>query len=120
MTQPSHAQNAPDPRLAPEKFLPAVKDTLSSRPGIDDRWLAEDKAAHFASSAFVTAAGFYWLRQEQDIDRSRSLLLSGSAALVLGIGKEIYDRRHPRHVGSWKDLLADVAGIGVALLVLGR
>lgn len=97
-----------------------LPDSSLCYPETADRWLAEDKAGHFASSAFVTAAGFYWLHQERDADRSKSLLLSAGVALGVGIVKEMYDRRHPPHVASWKDLVADLAGIGAAVLALRR
>lgn len=120
LTSFSVAVFATDKKSSAENSVTTASDSLISRLRIKDGWLANDKAAHFAGSAFITAGGFYFLRQEQDVDRDKSLLLSGSVALVIGIGKEIYDRRRPQHVASWKDVVADVAGIGVALLILRR
>jgi len=96
----------------------ADKDTSSSRIPVQDAWLASDKAFHLASSAFLAAGGFYFLHEEQNLERDKSLLISASVSLAIGIGKEIYDRRHPRHVASWKDLVADLAGIGLTILIL--
>jgi len=98
----------------------ASRDSLTSRLHIQDDWLTSDKAFHFASSAFITAGGFYVLHQEQDVERDKSLLISAGVSLAIGIGKEIYDRKNPKHVASWKDLVADILGIGVALLILQR
>lgn len=98
----------------------ANRDSLGSHLSIQDKWLSSDKAFHFASSAFMTAGGFYFLHQEQKIECDKSLLISAAVSLAFGIGKEIYDRRHPKHVASWKDVAADVAGIGVAILILKR
>jgi len=96
----------------------ASRDSLTSRPHIQDDWLASDKAFHFAGSAFITAGGFYFLHQEQNVERDKSLLISASVALAIGIGKEIYDRRHSGRHASWKDLLVGVAGIGMTMLIL--
>lgn len=103
---------------ASDKKPASSPDSLNNQSTIRDRWLAEDKAFHFASSAFITAGGFYFLYQEQDVARDKSLLISVGVSLAIGIGKEIYDRGKPNHVLSWKDLVADVAGIGVAMIIL--
>jgi uncharacterized protein YfiM (DUF2279 family) len=112
---PAAAQEAPV-RAA---FEPQANgDSSASRLPIQDNWLSSDKAFHLASSAFLTAGGFYFLHQEQEVERAKSLLISASVSLVIGIGKEIYDRRKPKHVASWKDLAIDVAGIGIAIFIL--
>jgi uncharacterized protein YfiM (DUF2279 family) len=94
------------------------RDSLTNPLHTQDKWLASDKAFHLASSAFIASGGFYLLHQEQHVERDKSLLISASVSLVIGIGKEIYDRKNPKHVASWKDLAADVAGIGIAILIL--
>jgi len=104
--------------LASDKKLASSPDSLNKKLAITDNWLSEDKAFHLASSAFITAGGFYFLHQEQDVEREKSLLISAGVSLAIGIGKEIYDRGKPKHVASWKDLVADVVGIGVAMLIL--
>jgi len=104
--------------LANDKKPASPPDSLSYQSKMRDKWLAEDKAFHFASSAFITAGGFYFLHQEQNVERDKSLLLSAGVSLAIGIGKEIYDRGKSKHVASWKDLVADVAGIGLAILIL--
>ena len=121
MGLPATDPGAPGPRRVEVRALRldvAQQDSLRPRVPAGDRWLASDKASHLASCAFLTAGGFYFLHQEQDVARRQSLLLAGGVAFAMGIGKELYDRRHPPHVASWKDLLADVVGIGVAVLIL--
>jgi len=106
--------------FAGDKTPTASPDSLNKKLAIRDNWLAEDKAFHLASSAFITAGGFYFLHQEQDVERDKSLLISAGVSLAFGVGKEIYDRGKPNHAASWKDLVANVAGIGLSLLILKR
>jgi len=100
--------------------IPAGNDSLVIGSQQNDDWLSSDKATHFVSSAFITAGGFYFFHQEQNVECDKSLLISASVTLAIGIGKEIYDRKNPKHVASWKDLVADIAGIGLAFLILKR
>lgn len=67
--------------------------------------MANDKLLHAAVCALIciTAAKFL------------PIWVSGLVALVAGVCKEIYDIRHG--VPSWWDLLADVAGIAVGILI---
>lgn len=44
--------------------------------------------------------------------------IAAGNALALGLAKEIYDKTTRRGTPSWKDLLADVVGIGVAVLLV--
>ena len=38
--------------------------------------------------------------------------------LLIGIGKEIYDLAHPdKHSAEWKDLICDVVGIGLGVII---
>ncbi len=104
--------------LASDKKSLASPDSLNKKLAINDNWLTEDKAFHLASSAFITAGGFYFLHREQEVEHDKSLLISAGVSLAFGIGKEIYDRGKPNHVASWKDLVAGVFGIGVAVIML--
>lgn len=109
------------PIVAPAQSATAVRDSLADRMVDHDEWLAEDKAFHLASSAFLTAGGFYFFHQEQDVERNKNLRAAAGVALVLGIAKEVYDKRHPdKHVASWKDLAADAAGIAASVLILSQ
>ena len=106
--------------LASDKKQMPSPDSLNTKSTVRDKWLANDKAFHLASSAFITAGGFYFLHQEQNVKHDKSLLVSAGVSFAIGIGKEIYDRRRPKHVASWKDVVADLGGIGIAFLILKR
>ncbi len=92
--------------------------TLKNTQIIKDRWLAKDKADHFVTSAFLTGMGFYAARQEMDYSLSASKNVGIGFSLSLGIAKEIYDGTSQRGIASWKDLVADVLGIGFGYLLI--
>jgi uncharacterized protein YfiM (DUF2279 family) len=76
--------------------------SCSARACPDDRWLAQDKGKHFATSA-VLAAGVTAV--------TRSELTGFAVSFGLGLAKEAYDSRHPgRHCASVRDLAADALG----------
>ncbi len=86
--------------------------TTSPHPEPDD-WFAMDKFWHFSAS-FVTVGAAYDLsryRLNMSSPWPTSLSLGGTAAL--GVSKEFYDRAGPTRHFSWKDLVADAAGIAV-------
>ncbi len=79
-----------------------------------DRWWARDKAYHAVASAMVQGAAYAAFRTPRT--RYPEAIMKASLVTAgVGIGKELYDRRHPdRHDASWKDLVADAAGAGTA------
>ena len=79
----------------------------------DDRWFAIDKFWHFSAS-FATVGAAYDLsnyRLNMKSPWPTGLSLGGTA--VLGASKEFYDLAGPTKHFSWKDLVADAAGIVV-------
>ena len=97
-------------------FHPSQPDT--SR--IQDNWLAWDKAEHLGVSALFSGTLYSVFHNFYDNDRKASIYLSSSLTFSLGLGKEFYDRRNPRNRFSYKDLVADVLGIGIGLLIATR
>jgi uncharacterized protein YfiM (DUF2279 family) len=82
-----------------------------------DGWFARDKMLHFAASAVVQSAAYSLFQRD-----ARYAVAIQRASLVtvgVGVGKELYDWRHPaRHDASWRDLAWDGAGGGAATIVL--
>jgi putative lipoprotein len=95
----------------------AQQDSLRAQPARDE-WFAEDKAQHFLVSAFLTGFGFVVFRERLDRSENQSLYFSGAAALSLGLGKELYDLKRPKGRASFKDLVADILGIGITLFLI--
>ena len=79
-----------------------------------DRWLARDKAAHFAASAFLSAFGYYVARREREWRNRPSQRFGFAFGFAFGIAKEVRDAFTPRGTASWKDLVADAFGCAVA------
>jgi len=70
--------------------------------------IPQDKQLHAAAGA-IGYAGGYHIAKALDLKHPRLWALAGVVAL--GIGKEVYDKRHPSsHTSDHKDALATVAG----------
>jgi uncharacterized protein YfiM (DUF2279 family) len=82
-----------------------------------DRWLAVDKLEHVAASAFFSGVCYSICRDFYHNREVPSLYFSASFTFSLGVCKEVYDRKKPRGRFSYKDLAADIAGIGLGLLI---
>lgn len=85
-----------------------------------DDWLGKDKFDHAMVSAGLVAAQFYFFHTEQNWERQKSQQLAAASTLAIGIAKEIYDGLSRRGTASWKDLLADLAGIALAVAVFAQ
>ncbi len=102
------ARGQDSPRAVPDSAVNALQK--SSR----DLWLGKDKFDHALASAGLVAAQFYLLHQELDVASARSRQIAVSGTLLLGVAKEIYDAVSHRGTPSWKDLVADLVGAGLA------
>ncbi|BCQ36193.1 MULTISPECIES: YfiM family lipoprotein [Erwinia] len=86
-----------------------------------DEWTGRDKAQHFLSSAFLSAAGSAY-GEHQNWREGHSGSFGVMFAISLGAVKELYDSREGGSGWSWKDFSWDVAGAatGYALWNLGQ
>lgn len=83
-----------------------------------DSWFTRDKAHHFLSSAFLSAAGYYFFREEQKFS-NRGAQTSGLCFSVsLGLAKEFRDGLGKNNAFSVKDFVANLLGIAVGLLIM--
>ena len=82
-----------------------------------DRWLAIDKFWHFSASFASTGAGYHLCANRLSTGEPAATATSLGGTLVLGISKEFYDLARPERRFSWKDIVADLAGIGAGYLV---
>jgi len=74
-----------------------------------DSWTGKDKAEHFFSSAFFSAAGTAY-GERQNWHESHSGGFGLLFSISLGAGKEFYDSREAGSGWSWKDFSWDIAG----------
>lgn len=83
-----------------------------------DSWFGRDKLKHLSSSFVLTTTGYYVQTRMVDFSETKSLGCAGLVTISLGLGKEFRDRRKPSGLFSYRDLLADVAGAGLAILFI--
>jgi len=90
---------------------PKLKITFS------DSWFSRDKAHHFLTSAFLSAAGYYLLREEQNYSNQKSQIGGCCFSLSLGLAKEIRDGLQQNNAFSVKDFVANLLGIAVGIVI---
>lgn len=75
-----------------------------------DAWFSQDKFLHFSACASIVGLSYHTLvcRLEKDEDTGKIYAISLTA--VIGLGKEIYDKKKKKHF-SWKDLCWDGLGL---------
>ncbi|MBM3330969.1 hypothetical protein FJY68_03850 [candidate division WOR-3 bacterium] len=76
-----------------------------------DRWLAIDKFWHFSASFVTVGAAYHFGRDRVNLSQPLSTGIATGGILTLGVTKELYDLVGPEKHFSWKDLVADAAGI---------
>ncbi len=85
-----------------------------------DQWFGKDKLKHAGVSAFYTIFSHKLLRHHFDMSKNDSVRLSVGFTLTLGLSKEYYDSKHPEETSSFKDIVADIAGIAVGIYIATR
>ncbi len=83
----------------------------------EDKWLGEDKVKHLMVSTFLTGIGYRLCYDGFDCPVDRSRVVASSLTFSLGLGKELRDRTQMGEIFSFKDLVADLLGIGMGLLL---
>ena len=83
-----------------------------------DSWVSRDKTHHFLTSALLSGTGYYFLREEQKYSNSIAQQGGFCFSLSLGLVKEIRDGLKPNNAFSVKDLIADILGTAVGILLV--
>jgi uncharacterized protein YfiM (DUF2279 family) len=95
----------------------AVKPGLAVRPmSVSDPWFGQDKFMHFYASAGICGSSFYLLKYRFGSDAGEGALYSVSVTVLIGLGKETFDRIKRRPF-SLKDLVWDAAGIAAGYFI---
>ncbi len=84
----------------------------------NDSWFAIDKGQHFIGSFIGTILFTKVNNRQLNIDKSNSKKLGIGIIFSLGLAKETLDSQKPNNIFSWRDLLANIAGIATAIAVL--
>ncbi|MBD3233775.1 MAG: hypothetical protein GF315_08640 [candidate division Zixibacteria bacterium] len=85
-----------------------------------DQWFGKDKLKHAGASAFYTIFSYKLLHHHFDMSKNDSGRLSVGFTLTLGLTKEYYDSKHPEETSSFKDIIADIAGIALGIYIATR
>ncbi|MFQ5631695.1 MAG: VanZ family protein [bacterium] len=104
--------------LASNKKIGRITAGDSSKIKISGKWHGADKYSHFTISAFLTAGQFFVLREQADFSKNCSLTIAVTSTALIGIAKEVYDSVSKKGTPSFKDLVADFLGIGLAIAVI--
>ncbi len=75
-----------------------------------DAWVSQDKFLHFSACASIVGLSYHTLVCRLNRDENQSKVYSISFTALIGLGKEIYDKKKKGHF-SWKDLCWDGAGL---------
>lgn len=81
-----------------------------------DPWFSTDKILHFSASAAITGLTYHFYVNRLNRPEDRGEVYSVSLTALVGIGKELYDKRKKGYF-SWKDLLWDGLGLAVGYFV---
>jgi len=84
---------------------------------VEDKWLGWDKAGHFLISGFLAGSSYSIYHKSFDNDKESSIYFASIFTLSLGVGKEISDMRKPKDKFSYKDIIFDILGISVGILI---
>ena len=98
--------------------LLTAQDTAPTPPRQADAWIAEDKVKHAAMSFAVTAFVQAGVRSA-DVQTGTAVPIAAAVAGIVGIGKEVHDRRKGGSF-SVRDLAWDAAGIIAGVLVTSQ
>jgi uncharacterized protein YfiM (DUF2279 family) len=92
-------------------------EPISKVPVNRDAWFAWDKFHHFTTSALLVCSGSAGLNTIES-SRSECLKWAVGFSFSMGLIKEFLDMRKPRNHFCWKDLVADLAGIGLGIWIM--
>ena len=83
-----------------------------------DKWFAIDKLQHFSYSCLISLGCQYVLVNKKDISESDALHISTVLSFSAGLSKELNDRRGKNGFFSVKDMIANCAGLFVAIKII--
>ena len=109
-----------DRKLPPNNDSSFSITTPYKNPTFTDKLTTPDKAQHFMGSLISTVLFYKIFQDPLEMNKTNSKYLAVGITLGLGVSKEIYDNSRSKGAFSWKDLLADVAGITVGLILVNQ
>jgi len=95
-------------------------DNMKNKAERIDKWFAIDKLQHFSYSCLVSLGCQYILVNKQNNTEEESLPISSALSFSAGLLKELHDNRGKNGFFSWKDMVANAAGIAVAAVIISN
>ncbi len=86
----------------------------------ESQWLGKDKVMHFTGSAFLTYWNYGFSQDILENSNEESLYFSISFTALLGTSKEYSDKRSKSTGWSWPDLVYDLAGIALGVVLINN
>ena len=83
-----------------------------------DKWFAIDKLQHFSYSCLISLGCQYVLVNKKDFSESDALPISTALSFSAGLSKELNDRKGKNGFFSVKDMVANCAGLFVAISII--
>ena len=83
-----------------------------------DNWFGSDKLKHFFIAAFTQSVAYSAL-QAARVHHDEALVGAWAVSATVSVAKEVHDRRS-YGLFSYRDLVWDAAGAGVATLVISK
>lgn len=128
LTRPAYAQpgtnaSSPTPSATSLRatllFAPAPAGTPPAPEQANDPWLGFDKVQHATFSFLWTLGSQYTLVNKINLTEGEALPVSIGSAAIVGLSKELYDEHvTPGNRLSYRDLVADAAGIALATVLI--
>lgn len=85
---------------------------------LSESWFGLDKGQHFTGSLIGTIMLSQVNNRYFDINKSNSKMIGVGIVFSIGITKELFDSKKNNNIFSWKDLVANVAGIITGIAVM--
>ena len=85
-----------------------------------DKWFAIDKLQHFSYSCLISLGCQYVLVNKKDYSESDALPISTALSFSAGLSKELNDRKGKNGFFSVKDMIANCAGLFVAISIINN
>jgi len=80
--------------------------------------VGHDKLQHVAVSCLLSLSGQYVLETKSDMNKNNALICSATTSAIVGMTKELNDMQIRSKQFDWGDMLANIVGIGLAIVII--
>lgn len=104
-------------RIKIRQYLENMQEGNERNP-VKDEWLKPDKGLHVIGSMICFLGSANSLRRFADQSKNKAAVFGAGFTFSLGVAKELHDQSRKSNIFSFKDLLANIAGISIGGLLL--